>query len=240
MNEQGQKRLRRVLKFLEDKKLLKPNIDVLDVGCGPGVYALSFAKQARTVCALDGAREMCAILEDKAKQEGLNNIKVLQRMWEDVDLKKEGMEHAFDLVFASLTSAVSNCETLLKLCQASRGTCCLISWAGSAEDQVCHDLWELIIGSRKDDRGQDIIFPFNYLYHSGYHPNISYIYYEWIEDEPIDEAVVSLCNYFGRFTDITPKIKGIIIRYAQKHAHDGILHQVTRSRLGVMAWQVDR
>jgi predicted RNA methylase len=157
MNEQGQKRLRRVLKFLEDKKLLKPNIDVLDVGCGPGVYALSFAKQARTVCALDGAREMCDILEDKAKQEGLNNIKVLQRMWEDVD-----------------------------------------------------------------------------------HPNISYINYEWIEDEPIDEAVVSLCNYFGRFTDITPKIKGIIIRYAQKHAHDGILHQVTRSRLGVMTWQVDR
>lgn len=119
----GWEHLEQVIDLLEEEQILTPETDILDVGCGPGVYALPFAKRVRSVTALDGAEEMCKILKEKAKKSGLDNITVLVRMWEKVDLEKEGMAHSFDLVFASMTPAVGDCETLMKLNQASRKFC---------------------------------------------------------------------------------------------------------------------
>ena len=44
---------------------------------------------------------MCRLLKQKAKEAKLNNINVLNQMWEDVDLEKVGLLHKFDLVLSS-------------------------------------------------------------------------------------------------------------------------------------------
>ncbi|MGQ9825906.1 MAG: class I SAM-dependent methyltransferase [Desulfotomaculales bacterium] len=236
----GRERLEKVIGLLEQEGILTPETEVLDVGCGPGTYALPFAERVKSVTALDGAEEMCRILKEKAKETGLENITVLVRMWEDVDIKKEGLASAFDLVFASMTPAVSDDETLLKLNQASRKYCCLISRAkGKFSSRTLEELWELIFKEKDTGRGHMIIYPFNLLYSLGYYPTMRYLDSCWVQEEPIDQAVESLCRSFWLYTEITPQVKDTIARYVQERAVNGVFRQETQARLGIMTWRVD-
>lgn len=47
MGEKGSKRVMRVLKWLESQGVILDNIKVLDIGAGPGPFALAFAEKAR-------------------------------------------------------------------------------------------------------------------------------------------------------------------------------------------------
>jgi SAM-dependent methyltransferase len=218
----GQNRYQEVVDFLKTQNLLGQEVDVLDVGCGNGVYALPFARQVRSVTALDSAQEMCSVLEKKAKREGIDNIVVQQCFWEEVDLEKEGLAQAFDIVFASLTPAVCDYETLMKLNDASCNNCCLITYAGNPVDQPKKDLWQLIFGESISGRGFDLIYPINILYNLGYRPKINYFQYESLREETIQQAIESFCQYFWLFTDITSEVEKIISNYVRKQAVDGI------------------
>ena len=235
-----QERLEKVIGLLEQKKILTPETEILDVGCGPGTYALPFAGRVKSVTALDGASEMCRVLEHKAKETELHNITVLHRMWEDVDLSKEGLFQSFDLVFASLTPAVCNYETIVKLNQASKKYCCLISWAGGTFSQARQDLWKLLFKEEEDvNRGFDIIFPFNLIYSMGYYPTMHYIDTGWVLEGPVEQAIESLSRSFWLYTEITPEINNTITRYVLEWAVNGIFCQKSKSRLGIITWRVN-
>ncbi len=53
---------------------IRPEDTVLDFGCGTGGIALNMAKYCKKVIGVDISREMLDILEDKAKEENINNI----------------------------------------------------------------------------------------------------------------------------------------------------------------------
>ncbi|NLC40067.1 MAG: class I SAM-dependent methyltransferase [Clostridiaceae bacterium] len=231
-------RFQEVVGFLKTQNYIGQESDVLDVGCGNGVYALPFARQVRSVTAIDSAQEMCAVLKKKAEQGGIDNIIVRQCLWEEVDLVKEGMSQAFDLVFASLTPAVCNYETLMKLNEASRKYCCLITYAGKLVDQARHDLWQLIFGESISGRGFDVIYPFNILYNLGYCPKINYFQYEFVREETVEQAIESFCQYFWLFTDITSEVENIISNYVREKAVSGIFRSNNNVRLGIITWHI--
>jgi len=234
-----QERIEKVINILEENGMLTTEVDVLDVGCGPGTYALPFTDRCKSVTALDGAQEMCRILEEKVAEKGLPNVTVLQHMWEDVDLEKDDLLNRFDLVFASMTPAVCDYETFMKLNLASRKFCCLISWAGGSFNEARRDLWELLFDEKDDGRGYHTLFQFNLLLSMGYYPSISYFDSHWVNEEKVDEAIEGLCRSFWLYTDITPKIKDTIAEYVKEKSNNGVFRQETRSRLSLMTWRVD-
>lgn len=236
---QGKERIEKVIGLLKQEKILTPVTDVLDVGCGPGTYTLPFANLVRSVTALDGAGEMCRVLEGEVKEAELSNITVLLRMWEDIDLEKEGLAGAFDLVFASMTPAVSDYATLMKLNRASKKFCCLISRAGGRFSSARDELWEMLFQEKDTGRGYNILYQFNLLYTLGYYPTISYFDTAWVREEPVDQAVESFCRSFWLYTEITPEVKDTIARYVKERAVNGIFRQETMSRLSIMIWRVD-
>lgn len=235
----GQKRLKRVIRLLEHEKILTPETKILDIGCGPGTYTLPFARQVKSITVLDGALEMCRLLKQRAEEEKLENIKVMHQMWKDVDLEKEGMVNRFDLVFASMTPAVCNYDTLIKLNRASKKFCCVISSAGGRFSPARQELWELIFNEKDTGCGFGIIYMFNLLYSMGYYPVPQYFDSERIREEPIGLAIERLSRSFWLYTKITPKIKEIISDYVKARAVNGLFRQETRGRLGIMTWRVD-
>lgn len=58
---------------------------VLDVGAGPGRFALPLAARAREVIAVDPSRRMLSILRREARRRGLTNVREALGRWEDVD-----------------------------------------------------------------------------------------------------------------------------------------------------------
>lgn len=234
-----QQTLEDVVRTLEQKGVLGPESPVLDVGCGPGNYALPFARRVKTVTALDGAVEMCNVLKEKKKEAGLNNITVLHRMWEDVDLEQEGLFKGFDLAFASMTPGVCDYETLMKLNQSSRGYCCIIAWAGGHFGGARQELQEIIFQEKETEHGYNIIYPFNILYHEGYYPELRYLDFDWEQKQTQEEAVEGLCRSFWLYLEVTTDIREIIKDYVSRNSQNGVFHQVHSYRLGMMTWSAN-
>ena len=237
--DKRQERIEKIINILEKNGMLTPEADVLDVGCGPGTYALPFSGRCKSVTALDGAREMCRILKEKAAEDGLANVTVLQHMWEDVDLEKDGLLNRFDLVFASMTPAVCDYDTFMKINLASRKFCCLISRAGGSANEARSDLWELLFHEKDDNRGYHAFFQFNLLLSMGYYPSIDYFNSCWVNEETVEEAIEGLCRSFWLYTEITPEVKDTIAGYVRERSKNGVFRQETSSRLSIMTWRVD-
>lgn len=169
------KRLNEVIHLLETQGMITPESDILDVGCGPGIYTVPLAYKVRTVTALDGAAEMCNVVAGRAKNLKLDNIVLLNSLWEETNFEDEGLKNAFDLVFASLMPGIASYDTLIKFLSASRKYCCLIYFAGGVDDLVRSDLWRIIFQEDFESGGNDIVYPFNILYNLGFYPKIDYL-----------------------------------------------------------------
>lgn len=238
-NQEPSERVQTVLNILRREQLLKPDWDILDIGCGPGNFTIPLADACRSVTALDSASEMCRQLLNKIENLGLKNVTVLHHLWEELDLKQTALEEKFDLSFASMTTAIFNLDTLMKMNKASRNSCCLIFWAENGSNRVRDDLYQLLFKAKDSGSGMpSVIYPFNLLYSLGYFPKIEFINSGWSTTEPVEKAIDSLCNYFWLYTDVVPAHVDIIARYVREHAVDGALTRETKTRLGVVTWNV--
>ncbi|MDO9533985.1 MAG: class I SAM-dependent methyltransferase [Bacillota bacterium] len=100
--EDGSARTNTILKFLREEGALYPGMKIIDVGSGPGSVTMLLAETAGEVYALDPAVKMLTILQEKAREKGINNLHTVQARWQEIDLKAKGWEEAFDLSFASM------------------------------------------------------------------------------------------------------------------------------------------
>jgi len=184
---------------------------------------------------------LCRMLELNSHEQNINNIKVLHRLWEELDVEQEEMTGKYDLVLASMTTAVSDLETLKKMNQASANNCCLAFWAEKGSNRVQEELWRLIFNEKAPDYGMaSVIYPFNLLYSLGYFPKIEFIDTEWSHQESPKEAVESLCHMFWLYTDITPRVKKIIEKYVDEKTRNGLFVRKTVARIGVVTWKKEQ
>jgi SAM-dependent methyltransferase len=63
-----------------------PRTTVLDVGSGPGRFALALAPRVAAVTAVDPSRRMLAILRRRAREAGIGNVRTVLGRFEDVEV----------------------------------------------------------------------------------------------------------------------------------------------------------
>ena len=87
-SESAESRARRaeLLRWLGSRGALQARFRVLDIGAGPGNFALPLATRVRQVTALEPAPGMAAILRRRQAARGLRNIRVVERGWGEVEL----------------------------------------------------------------------------------------------------------------------------------------------------------
>lgn len=236
---EGQKRRHTVLDFLEEEGALQEGFKVLDIGAGPGNFAIPMARIASQVTALEPASEMVKILQERTAAEHLGNIKIIQRTWQEVDVEKEGLAGQFDLVFASMTPGVQDPETLKKMIKASRGYCYLSCFSGHRLGKAIRELWQLFYDEDIGDNPNDVIYPFGLLYSMGYRPNLRFTTRQRVHEQSIEEAVENIIEFFENYMDISASVKADIENYVKKHAENGTFRQKINSCSGMMLWQVN-
>jgi len=115
---------------------------VLDVGAGPGRFALALAPHVREVTAVDPSPAMLRILRRQARSRGIANVRVVQGRWEDVDV-----EPADVAVSAYVLPLVEDAPGFLaKLDAAARRRAWLYLGAFSA-DALFDPLWRHFHGA---------------------------------------------------------------------------------------------
>ncbi|AEJ42694.1 class I SAM-dependent methyltransferase [Alicyclobacillus acidocaldarius] len=69
--------------------------DVVDIGAGPGFFALPLARRTQgTVYAVDLSPEMLAMLSERARQAGLDHVQVLEATADQLPLPDESVHRA--------------------------------------------------------------------------------------------------------------------------------------------------
>jgi SAM-dependent methyltransferase len=119
---------------------------VLDIGAGPGTYAIPLAARGCLVTVIEPSPVMRELLEDRIKKEQIKNIVVIPKRWEDVQASELGT--LFDVVIASFSLTMMDIgEALEKMQACCRGTVHLFWFlTPPAWVQVNKDLWPYLHG----------------------------------------------------------------------------------------------
>lgn len=235
-------RVEKALACISNRGYLQKDMDALDIGSGNGVFTLPFAKYYRSVTSLDISAPMQNEIRNKAAQSGLTNINYVTADWRNLDLKEMNMRERYDLVLCSINPrGVCNYDTLNKMNQASRQGCCLIAFTGRSASNHGADIQQIILGRcLQTTGGNNIIFPFNVVYHMGGEPDMAYAPMNWERRQKPADAIDDICFNYWRFAEITDEIRNRVAEYVYANLEDGEYVDRTENLIGIMVWDAWR
>jgi len=150
--------LNRMLRFAS------PDSSVLDIGAGAGAYTIPLARAARKVTVVEPSKGQVARLMRRAEREGLQNIKVINKRWQDVD--RAELESC-SLVNAAYCFHMPEIrEALQKMLDVTTGALFLISIV----DHGFKDVYEGVFGEKEPE--PEYIYLYNVLHQMGHPANV--------------------------------------------------------------------
>ena len=84
--------------------------EVLDAGCGSGIFSFFLAKRGNLVSGVDGASEMIKICNKKKEEQGLENVSFMESY---IPLSQDLFQRKFDVVISS--SVLEYFENVLEI-----------------------------------------------------------------------------------------------------------------------------
>jgi SAM-dependent methyltransferase len=212
-HENNGERIRKTLRELP----LTSDARVLDIGAGPGAIAIPIAQQVAHVTAVEPSEGMCAVFSENIEREKCDNITLIRRRWEDIDVNKD-LEPPYDVVFASYSLDVPDIrDAILKMEEAASKYIAIYWFAGETSwDAMSRELWPKIHGSQFIPSPKcDILY--NLLYSMGIYPNIEVFPLNHKNRfNTLDEAVE---HFSGRVFGETDEHKAVIRDYLKDHIH---------------------
>ena len=100
--------------LLFSKLILDENDSVLDLGCGEGSITLPLARKVRKVTGVDSSVKMLELLNERADDEGIDNVETILKPLEDITYDEVG-PHDVVLASRSLNGIIPIKETLAEI-----------------------------------------------------------------------------------------------------------------------------
>lgn len=234
-------RVRSAVAYLEEQGLLRPDFQVADVGCGPGRFAVAFARRVRWVTGFDLSPRMIHYGLEYARREGVANLTLQALDFQTLEVEAAGLRRAFDLVFSSLTPAVHGQAGLEKMMDMSRAYCCNITHLYH-RNSICRQLQEEVFGIPPVSPwgGRWFYSLFNLLLLRGYLPQTSYDrQLEARRFVPSQDYAAMLLERVLPPAERTEKNQARIFAWLQEHTDgEGMLTETSEACYGRILWDV--
>lgn len=239
--ERSRKRITATAEFLRSHGLLGADCEVIDIGCGPGRFVAEFAKTAKHVTGTDLSPNMLDYAAEFCREQGLSNTSFTACDFKKADIRQLGWEKRFDLVFSSITPAVSDYTGVEKAMAMSRGWCFHASFL-SRQDDLLRAVSEEVFGRKAASRwdGRSPYALFNILWLRGWHPYVSYYSEKSIDQYTADRALADrLAENLGIDREDEASIVRILDFLQKKADSNGELHFPFRSDYIWLLWNVE-
>ncbi|MBT9146724.1 MAG: Ubiquinone biosynthesis O-methyltransferase [Syntrophomonadaceae bacterium] len=224
---------RAMASYWKEEGIFDQKSRILDIGCGPGTFALPLGEIAEEVAALDTSAGMLEMLRSDASKEKVNNIHPIQADWDNFQWKKN-----YDFVLAANSPAINSYQTLMKMNEVSSSYCMLICSAGKVSPTLRHLLWEEIMGEKLQGNAFDISFPFNILYLEGYFPHLSFEEQQYSYLEEAETVLQNYRAYFKIFGKEGRAVDKVLKKCIQTRSVKECIEEKVTYKLAVMWWNV--
>lgn len=143
----------RIIGLMEKRGVSIEGSRILDIGCGPGTFALPLALRGASVTALDISHNMLRRLSGGERQMGLKipGVETVRASWKHIDPVKAGLSGRFDIVLSALSIAVETEKGIRKMEQCSRQWCVCIAAGKIRHRSVCRTILQMF-GAPLDPR----------------------------------------------------------------------------------------
>jgi len=209
------------------------NDTVIDIGSGPGTFALPLAPYVRSVTALDEARGMLDQLNMECAKRKICNIMTIDANWDTFEKTPK-----YDLVMSALSPAVRTKEDLFEMEKISKERCCLISPCPSNWMTARNDLWTSLVGEFVPSDPYSVKYPLNILMENRRDLELFRVAAETETMFPSDEVVEHYTNYFSIFTQMTAEKIGIVKQYVESRSDDGVMRLKRFKCLNILCWKI--
>jgi SAM-dependent methyltransferase len=228
------------LRLLDEEHMLDKSYDVLDIGCGTGVFSAAISDRINSSVGYDIADGMLSNGRKIMEQNKIKNVTLKQADWRDIDLEALGLVNRFDLVLAHTTPAVCDLETFEKMLRASRKFCAISVFTRPNQPimQAVHDL----AGVKLDDGyfagflEKSMTYMFDYLYQMGYSPRFFYEKTDYSFVQRLEDSyqyyLDAVCAHKKLIADEEKRIKD----YIASVAVDGIVTEKMDPTIVTIYW----
>ncbi|MEN6610211.1 MAG: class I SAM-dependent methyltransferase [Methanoregulaceae archaeon] len=121
---------------------------VLDIGSGPGTLAIPLSPLVKEVTALDSSEGMLAILRDHADRAGIQNIRTVHGLWEEIDPVRD-LAGPYDIIISSLALTMFDLKSALRKMNDACSGYVAVYWFADMPfwERNNAGLWEQLHGS---------------------------------------------------------------------------------------------
>ena len=154
--------------LLFSKLILDENDSVLDLGCGEGSITLPLARKVRKVTGVDSSVKMLELLNERADDEGIDNVETILKPLEDITYDEVG-PHDVVLASRSLNGIIPIKETLAEINRIARKYV-FITLFGPENWKIEGEFNEYIGRENKHFPGHNYLF--NILFNMGIYANV--------------------------------------------------------------------
>ncbi len=214
--------------------------NVLDIGCGPGVFSGKFSEISEKVTGVDISQNMINYAKQNAEKHKRKNVSFFKESWNELDLEKMKWEKKFDLVFASMSPAVNGYEHLIKMIKCSKDLCFLSAFV-KKEDEIKNKLSMEVLGiPNKNPHENKVYSVFNILWNLGYLPKITYKSSSWCKENTEKEIINYYLEYFGRKTNLSVNQENIIKDIISSYSNNGMIIEKVNAQIAWICWEVHK
>ena len=193
----------RVVGYLSDRGILSPDVDVLEIGSGPGTYSIPLASASRSVACLDSSQRMLDRLSASASLQGIPNITPVLGDWNSFDPPGE-----YGLCIATLCPGSGSPDSIMRMERASDGWCALVSWEINHGDDMTEMVWKRL-GKDYDFSVRKSTRAFDWLKDNGRDPMMERFHARIVTDIPVDELAARESEVFSAY-GVDSDVDGIV------------------------------
>lgn len=218
------------LRMMADQAALSPDMTVLDIGCGAGLYSIAIAPLVRKVVGCDISPKM--IEAARAKAASTTNTEFICGDFADLTF-----EEPFDVVFAHFTPALGSGAAFEKMMSLAKRWC-FVATPTRRTDPVLEECRELVgIAPTTDARDQNLLNTFALAWLSGKTPTVQHYEDVWLDERTLEDAQRIYSEHLVA-TDLSPDQKQIVRDYLAKIARDGKVFERIETTVVMLGWEM--
>ncbi len=211
-------------------EILSEEFVVLDIGCGPGLFAIPFSRYCRKTYCVDSSIPMLESLGSKASDIDQDKLKVIHSTWEDMEPIP-----GVNVAFTSLCPALNNPESLLRMEDFASDYCIYVS-SYSNDNSIGIEIWNRL-GKDYSFKGYNTDYPFEFLCTEGRDPFLKTYVKASKVDIPLERMRDSEVRRMSQYRDMTPELKNLIESVVMEHQNDGNITVDNEIKLGLLIWK---